>query len=64
MNRGALFDFVTVQCPYCFETVELDLDPETEGRMVQDCEVCCNPWSLTVTFDEDGNPTVDVERAQ
>lgn len=64
MTRGMLFDFVGVQCPYCFESVELDLDPETEGRFVQDCEVCCNPWSITVTYDEDGNPTVDVERSQ
>lgn len=57
-------DVVSVQCPYCFEPVEIDLDPETEGSFVQDCEVCCNPWALTVRRDEDGAVVVDVERAQ
>lgn len=57
-------DVVSVQCPWCFEVVEIDLDPETEGTFVQDCEVCCNPWQLTVTRDDDGAPSVQVDRAQ
>lgn len=57
-------DVVSVQCPYCFEVVEIDLDPETHGRMVQDCEVCCNPWQLTIHRDGEGGVTVDVERAE
>lgn len=63
MPRAAPFDFVSVQCPYCFETVELDVDPDTEGTFVQDCEVCCNPWTVTVHHDEDGNADVQVQRA-
>ncbi len=57
-------DVITVQCPFCFESNEIDLDPETEGSFVQDCEVCCNPWALTVRRDADGAVSVDVERAQ
>ena len=57
-------DVVSVQCPYCFEVVEIDLDPQTHGRMVQDCEVCCHPWQLTVHRDHDGGVSVDVERAE
>ena len=57
-------DIVSVQCPYCFEVVELSLDPETHGTFVQDCEVCCNPWQLTVHRDYEGDVNVDVERAQ
>ena len=57
-------DVVNVQCPYCFEMVELDLDPETTGSFVQDCEVCCNPWQITVSRDGEGEPHVDVDRAQ
>ena len=57
-------DVVTVQCPYCFQVVEIDLDPQTHGSFVQDCEVCCRPWQLTVTRDEDGVPTVNVEGAE
>ena len=58
-----MMDVVTIQCPYCFEDVEIDIDPETEGVMVQDCEVCCRPWQLTVTRDDNGEPSVTVEGA-
>lgn len=63
MIRPHLVDVATVTCPWCFETMEIDLDPETEGELVQDCEVCCRPWSVRIAFDEDGQPTVDVDRA-
>jgi hypothetical protein len=59
-----VFDFVQVTCPYCFELVEMELDPETRGELVHDCEVCCNPWRVRVSRDADGNAFVDVERAQ
>jgi hypothetical protein len=37
-------DSSQVTCPYCGETVELFWSPTWEGSLVQDCEVCCNPW--------------------
>ncbi len=51
---------VTVQCPYCFQLVEVTLDPYGGERQeyVEDCEVCCRPWTLRVTIDGDGNATV------
>lgn len=55
-------DVVQVQCPYCFENVEVYLDPETTGSMVQDCEVCCNAWEVSVRRDGSGAPIVRVER--
>lgn len=55
-------DLVTVQCPYCGEWVEIYVDPDTSGSMVQDCEVCCNPWQLTVRRSASGEPTVAVDR--
>ena len=55
-------DVVTVQCPYCGEVVEIDLDPETEGTLVQDCEVCCNPWRVRV-YRSEGERYVDLKRA-
>lgn len=61
--RGA--DVTEVTCPYCFESVQIKIDPGTEGTMVEDCEVCCRPWSLTVARDElTGELLVDVARAQ
>lgn len=55
-------DVVRVQCPYCFQTVEVYVDPETAGEMVQDCEVCCNPWEIFVSRDGAGRLIVRAER--
>lgn len=53
-----------VQCPYCYELVTLYIDPSTEGVMVEDCEVCCRPWQVSVSRDDDGELYVAVQRAQ
>lgn len=46
-------DITLVTCPYCGETLELYIEPETRGTFVQDCEVCCNPWLVRVEVDGD-----------
>ncbi len=41
-------------CPYCGEEVELDVDglgPSSE-RYVEDCPVCCRPWTVSVSREE------------
>ena len=63
-KRASSSDGAAVTCPYCFEDLELHVDPDVEGSYVQDCEVCCNPWQITVSRDEEGNAAVDVQRAQ
>src|SRR5262245_31488463 len=35
-----------ITCPYCGEDVEIYLEPDVRGVLVQDCEVCCNPWQI------------------
>ena len=40
-----------VTCPYCGEDVEIYVEPDVHGTLVQDCEVCCNPWQLWVTWE-------------
>ena len=55
-------DLVSVQCPYCGEQLEILLEPELEGTLVQDCEVCCNPWELRVRRRGGGVPVVSVEQ--
>jgi hypothetical protein len=55
--------FAGVQCPWCFESMEIAIEADLEGSYVQDCEVCCRPWAVTVRRDEDGELTVDVGRA-
>jgi len=52
-----------VTCPYCGETVEIALDPGggTEQEYVEDCQVCCRPWTVTVTYNASGGAEVGVE---
>ena len=51
-----------VTCPYCGEDLEIYLERDVRGELVQDCEVCCNPWLIRVEFDEDGR-RIQVSRA-
>ena len=41
-------DQFTVTCPYCGETTEVVIELDVRGTLVQDCEVCCNPWLVRV----------------
>jgi hypothetical protein len=51
-----------VTCPYCGEDVDVHLERDVQGSLVQDCEVCCSPWLLRVEGDDDER-TVTVTRA-
>jgi len=51
----------TVSCPYCGERVEITLEQDVSGTLVQDCEVCCRPWQVRVGYDQ-GERYVDVTR--
>jgi hypothetical protein len=50
-----------VTCPYCGESLAIYLEPDVRGSLVQDCEVCCRPWNVRVTW-EDGECWVQVSR--
>ena len=43
-----------VACPACGETVQILLESDVRGEMVQDCEVCCHPWRVRVATDAEG----------
>lgn len=55
-------DSYLVTCPYCGEELEIYLEPDVTGTLVQDCEVCCNPWNVRVSGRGDDR-SVDVTRA-
>ena len=42
-----------VQCPYCGEIVTIVIEPDVMGTLVQDCEVCCRPWRVDVSRDDE-----------
>ena len=52
-----------VSCPYCGETSTIALDPGsgTHQQYVEDCQVCCQPWSVDVRYDNTGAAQVLVE---
>jgi len=54
-------DSFVVECPYCAEPIEIYVEPDVRGSFVQDCEVCCNPWVVSVTGSGDDRQ-VDVRR--
>ena len=51
-----------VTCPFCGEEVEIYVEPDVRGSYVQDCEVCCNPWTVRISRDDD-EVSVEVGRA-
>jgi hypothetical protein len=54
-----------VECPYCGESVEITLDPGSgsEQEYIEDCEVCCQPWVVSVRYDAEGHAVVSVAQA-
>jgi hypothetical protein len=55
-------DEFLVECPYCGEQIEIYLEPDLRGSLIQDCEVCCNPWTVRITTDG-ADRYVDVRKA-
>lgn len=45
----------TLQCPYCWEQIEIVVDcSDMDQEYVEDCSVCCSPVIISVTVsDED-----------
>jgi len=61
LGDGTVETEATVVCPYCGEAVAIALDPGSGSVQdyVEDCEVCCQPWAVSVTY-HDGNADVSV----
>ncbi len=48
----------TVQCPYCGESFETNIDASAGSQeYIEDCQVCCRPIVFVVAADDDGNVT-------
>lgn len=43
-----------IQCPYCWEQLEVFVDPSVRDQeYVEDCQVCCQPILIHAWFDAD-----------
>lgn len=62
LGDGSADGEALVQCPHCAEPVEITLDPGGGAVQdyVEDCEVCCQPWSVSVRYRADGQADVTV----
>ena len=63
LGDGTAETAAMVYCPYCNESVEITLDPGggSTQEYVEDCEVCCQPWTVSVQYGVDGTAEVRVE---
>ena len=61
LGDGTAETEATVSCPYCGETVTIALDPGGGSIQdyVEDCQVCCQPWALSVSYHQ-GHADVSV----
>ena len=50
-------------CAFCLEPNSIFVDPAggESQRYVEDCQVCCRPWRVEVTYLPDGTAEVSVE---
>jgi hypothetical protein len=60
LGDGSTETDAVVICPYCGEANEIALDAGGGAVQdyVEDCQVCCRPWRVTVSYDEAGNADV------
>lgn len=65
LGDGTADTEAVVWCPYCGEENEIAIDPGggADQRYVEDCQVCCRPWLVRVTYGPDGAAEVSVEPA-
>ncbi|CAA0100902.1 CPXCG motif-containing cysteine-rich protein [Zhongshania aliphaticivorans] len=51
MNR---IESISEYCPYCGESIELLIDASGgDDEYIEDCEVCCRPISIALSFDSE-----------
>lgn len=60
LGDGTADTSADVACPYCGEANTIAVDPGSGGNQsyVEDCQVCCQPWRVSVHYRSDG--TADV----
>ena len=62
LGDGIAETTASVYCPYCNETVEIAIDPGCGAlqEYVEDCEVCCQPWTVNLRYNGDGTAKVSL----
>jgi hypothetical protein len=59
-GRMNIVEPASIQCPYCWEQIELTVDCSVEQQQyTEDCQVCCRPIVLDIRIGGDGTPQVE-----
>ena len=55
-------DEASYVCDSCGEEVVVPIDPSAGAsqQYVEDCEVCCQPWTVNLHYNGDGTAKVSV----
>jgi hypothetical protein len=63
-SAAALGQYVEFLCPWCCENVGTSIDLTAGAHSaIEDCQVCCQPFELTVELDSRGElKRLDVQR--
>jgi hypothetical protein len=63
LGDGTADTEAVVICPYCGEENEIAVDPGSGASQeyIEDCQVCCRPWRVFVSYDAEGAAHVSVE---
>jgi hypothetical protein len=60
-----LLKAVSLQCPYCGETIEVLIDCTIPiQEYIEDCQVCCKPITISVTLGDDDTPQVEARQEE
>lgn len=55
-----LLETLPISCPYCGESIDLFVDCSVGFQeYIEDCQVCCQPISMSITVSEEGVIQVD-----
>ena len=65
LGDGTADTVAHVICPYCGEPNEIAVDPGSGASQeyIEDCQVCCRPWQVTVSYDGTGAVHVHLDAA-
>ena len=56
-----MIESAVVQCPYCWESIELDVDLSAGSSVyTEDCPVCCHPMSVRLEVREGAEYSIEV----
>jgi len=65
LGDGTADTEASVLCPYCGEVNVIAVDPGSgpQQEYIEDCQICCRPWRVVVTYGDDGSANAWVRAA-